>query len=727
MEVSTEVIFCGNPDLNYIDGSSIWAQTFALALAATGLTRVRFIAKSRPVRQELFAPVLAEPAIEVVDGTDPAYWQGQQQRRLGGQKMAELAVELDQQQPCQVLVVRGLDIARELPKHPALLARTWLYLTDIPQEVGAYTSELRELVASLAHGCGLLLCQSEGFAELWRQLVPGFDSRKVRIYSPVIPDIPEQLPPLSERPRRAVYAGKFKAEWMTLQMAREWQLSYRSLRGAELVMIGDKIHNEVDAPTFQDDMRRALVETQGLRWLGARSRESVQSELQQARVGLSWRAPSMDDTVEYSTKILEYGGAGCAAILNRNPLHESLLGGDYPLFANTPAEFRQALEQAFDSDEVVGRAAARLRRLAEKHTFSARVEDVRKWLESISKPRMETTAQLAPSNDKLVVLVAGHDLKFFRPLQQALEATGRYEFVVDQWRGHAKHDEQTSLSLLSQADVVFCEWCLGNLEWYSRHKLPHQRLVARFHLQERDLPYLERADWDNIDHIVYVSEGLRDEALSRVPFPREKTSVIGNMIDENRFRPAKKFGDAAYTLGLIGIVPSRKRLDRALDLLEALIAVDSRYQLRVKGASPTSYPWVLSRPQECAYYRATFARINASPVLRNKVIFDPPGADVEKWLSLVGYVLSPSDFESFHMAVGEGMATGCVPVIWNWDGSNRIWPKQFIVSSVPEAVSLIRSQAPSTDCRDYVLSHYSAAKIMPLWAGVIDHPATIVR
>ena len=50
----------------------------------------------------------------------------------------------------------------------------------------------------------------------------------------------------------------------------------------------------------------------------------------------------------------------------------------------------------------------------------------------------------------------------------------------DQWKGHAIHDEDTSHSLLKQADLVICEWSLGNSVWYSNHKKPNQRLYIRF-------------------------------------------------------------------------------------------------------------------------------------------------------------------------------------------------------------------------------------------------------
>lgn len=680
--MNKRVLICANPDLNYIDGSSIWAQTIALAVAATGSAQVDFLAKSTPQRDELFAPLKASPRLNILDGTTAPHWQGKTYKRLSLPMMAELAIALDNCNPYDVIIVRGLEIAQQLLDSPNVLAKCWMYLTDIPQSVAEYDAEQRLTMQRIARGCRRLLCQTEGFKQLWHALVPDLDTSKVGLYSPVIPDLPKNLPALADRPLRAIYAGKFKGDWMTLEMAQAWPAVHRMFSGSELVMVGDKVHNEADRPDYLERMRHALEHTQGLRWLGAQSREAVQLELQQARVGLSWRAESMNDTVEYSTKILEYGGAGCAAILNRNPLHEQLLGRDYPLFANSVEEFSQQLVRALREPTVAEQAANVLKELAERHTFSARVAEIRQWL---AEPPKACKLQA-----KTRVLVAGHDLKFFTLLQRKLEATGQFEFLTDQWQGHNQHNEAQSRALLEQADVIFCEWCLGNLKWYSHNKKPHQRLVARFHAQEVRAPYIGDANWANVEHISFVSEHTRRQALEIFNgFPINKTSVISNYLDESKFTPKKKTGDARFTLGMIGVAPRSKRLDRAVDLLDALLKEDERYCLRVKGKNPLDYGWLLNRKDELAYYLNIFERINSNPRLRYKVIFDPPGDDVNEWFTMVGFILSPSDFESFHMAIGEGALTGAVPVIWNWDGAAEIWGDEWMVADADAAKKFI--------------------------------------
>ncbi|PRN05732.1 hypothetical protein A0O30_06715 [Pseudomonas sp. LLC-1] len=717
MTTTKNFLVCAAPDLNFIDGSSIWAQTITLALASTPFANVDFIAKSKPERDELFQPLVDCPSINIIDGTLPGYWKGSSKRRLDFIQMVDLAARLSSTKQYDVCLVRGLDIATNLLKHPKLFSKTWIYLTDIPQKISAYSTEQREVMRKIAGQCARILCQTEGFALLWKQLAPELNDAKISIYTPVINDFDTPSTPIAERDQRVIYAGKFKSQWKTLEMAESWPAVLQKVPGSKFIVIGDKIHNDASIKDYSNRMKSALEATHALSWLGAKSREDVFAQLKTARVGLSWRAESMNDTVEYSTKILEYGAAGCAAILNRNPLHEQLLGSDYPLFANDQAEFEIQLASALQDNEKTQLAADRLQALAAKHTFSARVSMINDWITSDS---MAAQVVLSPGK-KIKILVAGHDLKFFTPLQKKLSATGSFEFIIDQWRGHDSHDESESRQLMQQADIIFCEWCLGNVKWFSKNKLPHQKLIARFHAQEAKLTYLAESNWDAIDKIAFVSEHTRQIALKVFKgFPVEKTSIVYNFLDDQKFTRKKKTGDAGFTLGMIGVAPMSKRLDKAIDLLEALLKLDKRYCLRIKGKHPLDYGWLLKRKEEREYYKSIFERINKSSELRHKVIFDPPGDNVNDWLTMVGYILSPSDAESFHMAIGEGMLTGSVPVVWNWTGADQLWPCEHVVESIDQAVQLVVKFSSGGQPDISVLGNYSAGTISNQWHAELD-------
>jgi glycosyltransferase involved in cell wall biosynthesis len=713
------ILISANPDLNFIDGSSIWLQTISLVCASAYNVKVDLIAKSPIERHELFQPLEDNENINIIDGTKPTFWAGNTTARLTQYQLAQLAVQHDQKICYDVVIVRGLEIAKQLIDSPETLSKCWIYLTDIPQKIELFEQALIEQLTKIAMGCEKVLCQTNEFMQLWQEVIPELPSSKIGIYSPVIPDFdPGSFAPISERTPKAVYAGKYTQDWMTFEMVDLWPNLSDELDDAELIMIGDKIHKDASQENYQEVMQTALETTQGVTWLGALSRENVQKQLQHARVGLSWRAGALDDSIEYSTKILEYGGAGCSVILNRNALHERMLGEDYPLFANTEQEYIKQVQLALTNDEIAELSANRISNFALQHTFSERISIVENWLSS--------SPQKSPKikSGKTTVLIAGHDLKFVTLLQAKLEATGEFEFIIDQWQGHNKHDIVKSMALIGQADVIFCEWCLGNLQWYSHHKLPWQKLIARFHLQERELPYVAESSWAAIDHISYVSEFIRREGQKTFGFPFEKTSVIPNLLDDDKFFPKKKTGEAKYTLGLIGSAPARKRLDKAIDLLEALLEKDSRYILRVKGKNPLDYGWLLKRDDELEYYTKIFERINSSPKLRHKVIFDPPGDDINDWFSMVGFILSPSDFESFHMAIGEGMLTGTHPIIWDWDGASEIWGKEVVISGVEQAMDKIlcieESQYKEAKaCREYIVNLHSSSECVKQWKKVI--------
>ncbi|WP_339393931.1 glycosyltransferase [Brevibacterium metallidurans] len=301
---------------------------------------------------------------------------------------------------------------------------------------------------------------------------------------------------------------------------------------------------------------------------------------------------------------------------------------------------------------------------------------------------LNTSLQLVSSEcddseeGRQTVLIAGHDLKFIAPFIVHLETQG-HTVLIDKWEGHSAHDEVKSKELLDRADVVWCEWALGNAVWYSHHVSPDQRLVVRVHLQEIDLPYLLRIDSDNVDEFIFVGELIRRAALEGHGVPAGRSVVVPNFVRTEALARPKSEG-AAFTLGLVGIVPQRKRLDLAIDLVEKLRETDTRYRLRIKGKRPEEYSWMAKRPEEMRYYREQYERIERLNDASEEeiVVFDPHGADMEEWYQEIGIVISVSDFESFHLTLADGAASGADAVSLAWDGSDLIYPASMLFPDV---------------------------------------------
>ena len=113
-------------------------------------------------------------------------------------------------------------------------------------------------------------------------------------------------------------------------------------------------------------------------------------------------------------------------------------------------------------------------------------------------------------------------------------------------------------------------------------------------------------------------------------------------------------------------------------MLEELRRDDDRYLLFVKSGMPWEHWWVWQHQEERSHYSEAFRRVQRSPLLRDAVVFDDAGPDVPAWLRRIGFILSISDDESFHMAPAEGMASRAVPVIRHWPGAETIYDTRWI-------------------------------------------------
>lgn len=309
------------------------------------------------------------------------------------------------------------------------------------------------------------------------------------------------------------------------------------------------------------------------------------------------------------------------------------------------------------------------------------------------------------------VLIAGHDLKFATFLIDELERRG-VEVDIDKWSGHAKHDEEVSRQKLAMADVVFCEWGLGNAVWYSKHLEEHQRMIVRVHLQELTLPYLRKINHARVDKYLFVGELIRQSAIVSHGVPVEKTMVMPNAVPVADLKRPKT-ADARFAIGFVGMVPQRKRIDSALDLLEILQQDDDRYHLRIKGKLPSDYPWMKDRKEEFAYYEKQFKRIELMNQKKpGSVIFDGFGSDMADWYSKVGIVISVSDFESFHLTIADGAASGSLPVSVAWDGADLIYPDGWLVSDVDEMAETIRSwNGEDNGYSQFIKDNFEADKV----------------
>ncbi|WP_345506682.1 glycosyltransferase [Terrabacter aeriphilus] len=290
---------------------------------------------------------------------------------------------------------------------------------------------------------------------------------------------------------------------------------------------------------------------------------------------------------------------------------------------------------------------------------------------------------------KCRVALVGHDFKFARTIADDLSRRSDVQLSRSKWQSQHATPVSEARAVLDGADVVWVEFASGAAEFYSHNVAAEQWLVIRVHGYELLGPWADGVHFGRVNRVVFVSEHTRRAGIEKWGLDPDKTVVIPNAVDTELLARPKSQG-AEFNLGLLGWRPSLKRLDRAVAVLEELVSHDDRYSLFVKGKSPIQAPWMWTDPQERVRFDAVFAKIRRTPALASHIFFEEDGPDVPDWLSEIGWLLSPSDRESFHLAAVEGMASGAVPVVWNRQGAEDIFPAGVIVHDSPSASALVR-------------------------------------
>src|ERR1700761_5682733 len=418
----------GDVNLNLIDGSAIWVQSMVLARSRAG-GEVPLVLKAPVHTDRLLPPLNGLPGVtirrpaeeELLAGIGPNGMTPKQASQALSKVDAELAAA--QGAKHDIVVLRGRRLVDQVVTDGDFDGRLWTYLTDIPQSIPEMTPEAVSWLTGVAGASAYVLCQTEELRCFLEGSVPAACGKCV-LFPPVVPPPPEVTGEPAEPTGvlRLVYTGKFAPRWNTYEMTElPGLLAQRGVR-AELHMVGDKIHNDPDDPGYHDRMRAALgtepapgegaeppavIPANGVVWRGGHSREDAMRIAASADIGLGWRHPALDASLELSTKVLEFGLLGLPVILNRTPMHEALLGADYPMFAAGLDDVVAIAESAAADPAILKLAASRTSAAAAEFTLGKASDRVRRYLDD-ALPRIEA----GPGTTTLKVAVAGHDLKF---------------------------------------------------------------------------------------------------------------------------------------------------------------------------------------------------------------------------------------------------------------------------------------------------------------------------
>ena len=103
-----------------------------------------------------------------------------------------------------------------------------------------------------------------------------------------------------------------------------------------------------------------------------------------------------------------------------------------------------------------------------------------------------------------------------------------------------------------------------------------------------------------------------------------------------------------------------------------------------------------------------------------------PAVGSRAWLRRVGFVLSTSDDESFHVAPAEGMASRAVPVLRHWPGAETIYDMRWIHRGPAEMAAAVMAlgdegdwRAAGDDAHTQAAAAFNLMRVCEAWHGLL--------
>lgn len=371
------ILVSGYINVNVVDGSAFFLAGVCSMLAGVSSVSVTLLT-ANPVRKtEVLDEVLYYENVSILDpfaSKNRALFSNaplgeRMQRREYARAIGEIEKDFDS------ILLRDTETAFYLVKEfPEVASKLSVYVTGITTVNESVDDDIVQMLRALRDSGVKFLCQTKAILQRLSRLLPSYDQEKLALLPPHVPDAEgtfEELYHYSKHPNRFVYTGKFFKAWNTDLILASFKSVAASGNCLTLDIAGDQFRRSEEDPYFVDNNRWLMDSTPGVTWHGRVPRLTSRSLISAAQIGVGWRAESMNNSSELSTKILEYGALARPSIINRTSLHEQLLGDDYPLFANSISEFKELLLTLPDRPNDVEEAAKRCFNIAKDHSYSS--------------------------------------------------------------------------------------------------------------------------------------------------------------------------------------------------------------------------------------------------------------------------------------------------------------------------------------------------------------------
>lgn len=714
--INVEYILYADINVNVVDGSSVWFSSMASVLSHLG--NVAIILKENPRSQQILSNINKKNEIVYID---PNYVDYNEVLNIDDSINIIKAIDCYSSK-LKLVVVRGIDVAFSLHQDNQFYKRTASYVTDFYNiENGEFIINHEKLkkLKLVTEKTEVLITQTEEI----KNKIFEITNNKIKTVD-FVPCLPKEslnyfnFKKSFSRNKKEIkigYAGKITPTWGVVELL-EWvkKIQQENDIKIKLYIASNKISAPENGKTFRNYIHSFMKELE-VEYFNDFNRDACMKMLDQMDFVWCWRPSQLEDnTLELSTKLLEAAVTGSRIINYPSAININVLGAEYPFYIKSYREFEILLKKKFFkafNGELISN------KIYEKHTLDKQIE--------VFFDEFVRNKNVCSDNKK--ILFASHDFKFIDPYISSLKAKGySVRKEVWDWGGHKK--EKILMDNYDWADVIFCEWGLANATWYSKVNVAKKPLFIRMHAQEvreRAQKFGNQITWENVTKVIFVSNEIKSQALKLwSKMPNNKITKIPNyLLDSKLNYITNKFNELdEVRIGILGIVPQTKRYDIAVNLLNVLRKNNINAKLYVKGYRPEELEFMHapSRKHELDYYYDVYNFIEKNN-LSEHIFYEKWDNNVNQWYGNLHFILSPSDNESFHYALADGIVAGCYPLLWNWKGYNEVYPFiESVIENLDDGINHIKyilSMNPKDiDCkinsyRNSLLSLYSQESV----------------
>ncbi|MGN7394084.1 hypothetical protein [Peribacillus frigoritolerans] len=432
-----KVLLFGFIDMNSMDGSAVFLSSLASTIALDSNIEVDLLLASPVKRDILIQPLEKFDNITILNPfVDPFF------NAAGDEWVKKGVIDFDiaemlishywSQKEYDWLFVRSIETVEKIAKHKHIIKNTLVYatgLTHIGQDVN---EEKFESIKNIYDQCAYFLCQTEEMCEFVIEILNlNKEKNKVSLLTPMIPNV-ESAEWQTRLKNKLVYTGKFDPDWKTIPIITAFKELKREIPNLSLDVAGDKFKWVKDDSQFKEEAAYLLKNTDGLTWYGALTRENAQQLIVNSDIGITWRSEEMDSSLELSTKLLEYGILRKAVIMNPTKMHMKLFGEDYPLYAVTEKDFRDAVKLALCNKDIYEFAAQRMYQVSRQFLFSEAIKKLQGplWSKRITDYVNESANMFYIDEDDFDELIRHTSLKKVKILPAEFNVDEVFTYIV---------------------------------------------------------------------------------------------------------------------------------------------------------------------------------------------------------------------------------------------------------------------------------------------------------